>query len=139
MRMNRFRGYMLGQGLLTVIVMVIFRSVSDRQVAGIIAGLLFLLAPSIVIWNEYRMGTWKKQASFWGSLCFLVFSALPIFILRVTNYGQPFEELSVLGVTGPMLHKFSNYFFIVLLLGFFIDSFSEKKKELKTQMKKGED
>lgn len=136
--MNRFRGYMLGQGLLTLGVMMIFRVIGDRQVAGLIAGTLFILGPSIVIGNEIRLGEWKRRASFWGSLAFLALSSLPIFLLRMLNYGQPFESLSLAGISGPRLHQFSNYFFIVILVGFFIDSFMYKKMEVKTQMKKGE-
>ena len=83
--------------------------------AGAIAGLVFIAIPLVLLTSELRLP--KKH---WYQLTtvgiFLVGSALPIFLLRITNWGTDFNELSLLGITGPELHKSSNILYIVMII-----------------------
>ena len=97
----------LGVGLL-------FATIHDRQLAGVIAGVFFILIPLIMLVSELRSAArhWYQLASV---AIFLVFSALPIFCLRIFNWGTDFNELSLFGVTGPQFHKSSNILYFIMI------------------------
>lgn len=100
--------WVIGVGLL-------FKFSPDRQVAGAIAGVVFIGIPLVLLASELR-----QPRKHWYQLVtvgvFLVVSALPIFLLRVLNWGTDFNELSLLGVTGPQLHKLSNVLYIAMIV-----------------------
>lgn len=99
--------WVIGVGLL-------FRFSPDRQMAGAIAGVIFVAIPLVLLVSELR-----QAQRHWYQLVavgvFLVVSALPIFLLRIFNWGTDFNELSLLGVTGPQLHKLSNVLYLAMM------------------------
>jgi hypothetical protein len=122
---------MLMNAVIVILVIGFFKFITDRQIAALCAGFLFLFGPIYVLWSEKKAGCKLRSASWWGSLVFLFISALPIFLLRIMYWNQPFENLSMLGISGPRLHQVSNYLFIVMLLCFVVDSFLSKRQEIK--------
>lgn len=100
--------WVVGVGLL-------FKFSPDRQVAGAIAGLFFIGIPLVLLVSELR-----QAHKHWYQLVtvgvFLIVSALPIFLLRVLNWGTEFNDLSLLGITGPQLHKLSNVLYIAMIV-----------------------
>ena len=104
-----------------VSVVMLFRLVPDRQLAGYIAGTLFVLMGLWVTISEFKMGRGLRSVSFWAGLVFLVFSALPILGIRALNPGVPFDELSVFGVPGPQLHVISNGTFMLMITATIIE------------------
>lgn len=79
---------------------------------------------------ETRYPDYRKRASFWGLLVFLVFSAVPVFLMRVLNWDMEFDAIRVAGISGAEMHKASNYVFIIMMLCFFIDSYLERVREM---------
>lgn len=100
--------WVVGVGLL-------FKFSPDKQTAGALAGVVFIAIPILLLISEL-----KRPQKHWYQLVtlgiFLVGSALPIFLLRVLNWGTDFNELSLLGVTGPQLHKLSNGLYIAMIV-----------------------
>jgi hypothetical protein len=121
---------MILHAFIAVAVILLFKYIDERKIAALCAGSLFILGPSFVLWNEKRLGLASKRVSWWGALVFLFVSALPIFILRLKYWNESFESISALGISGPQMHKISNYIFIGMLVTFFIDSFLEKKRQV---------
>ncbi|MFP5520516.1 MAG: hypothetical protein ACLGGX_11475, partial [Bdellovibrionia bacterium] len=96
-------------------VILIFRFNEVRQVAALQAGLLFVFVPLIFLLRE----TLKFKSRHWwflgGHLQFLLFFALPIMILRLTHWGQPFGEITFMGLSGQKLHGLSNYSYTLMI------------------------
>jgi hypothetical protein len=126
---NRFRNYLRIEVCVILLVLLCFRMIPDKRTASLITSMLFILSSfGILIW-EIRYPQFQKRATFWGLLVFLLFSALPILLVRLAYWDLPFEEIQVLGVSGTLMHRASSYVFFLLLICLFVDSYQEAHKE----------
>ena len=129
MKMNsRFRNYLRLEVLVVVLVMASFRLLPDKKTASLLASLFFVLSTLGILYWELRIPGFKQRPTFWGGLVFLFCSVLPILGLRLVFWDMPFEEIQVLHLSGAELHRFSNYFFLLLLVCIFVDSYNEARK-----------
>ena len=126
---NRFRNYLTFQALVILLVIAAFRFIPDKKAASVVTSLLFIGTSVAILWRETRFPDYRKRASFWGVLFFLLVSALPIFALRLIYWDMSFEEISLAGVSGADMHRASSYVFILMMVCFFIDSYLEQVKE----------
>ena len=96
-----------------VIVVLLFKFIPEKQVAAVIAGAGFILWPAFFIIAEI------KNRKNWGHVFilgfFLVTNALPIFFLRVLNWGVEFSELSLFGIPAQSLHSVSNILYFAVM------------------------
>lgn len=129
---SRYRNYLSIQVVVMIGVMASFKLIPEKQVAAVIAGLLFLVSSVGIVLFEMKHPDFKKRFTFWGTLAFILTSAIPILALRLLNWGVPFEELSVLGIPGTELHKFSNYMFFLMVVCLFVDISLERQKAAKS-------
>lgn len=116
-----------------VAVMGIFRFIEDRQIAATVAGFLFVLVPLVLMALEYRRAGLREKLWFAGVLQFWVLFALPILGVRLLNWGVPFEQLSVLGVPGPVLHQFSSKSYMVMMVITVWCRFKLARKQLRAE------
>ena len=130
---NRYRQYLSIEALVILLVLGSFRLVPDRQIAAVVASFLFLFSTLGILYWEMQFEGYRKKVSFYGLMAFLLLSVLPVMGLRFLNWGVPFEELSLAGIPGEQIHKFSNYLFIGLMISFFVDSHLEQVKSLQRQ------
>jgi hypothetical protein len=111
-----FAQYFVAELIVIVSVIQIFIRVSNRAIAGLIAGSLFV---ALGVWIAYfgfidpRM---RKSASFWLALVHLGGSALPLLGTRLRNLNTPFEVLDVLGLPGPVFHQVSSTIYLMLIV-----------------------
>jgi hypothetical protein len=133
---NRYRQYLSIEALVVLLVLGSFRLIPDRQIASVVASSLFLFSTLGILFWESKFPGFTRRASFYTLFVFLIFSIIPVMALRFLNWGVPFEELSLMGIPGTQLHQFSNYLFIALMVGFFIDSHVEQVKMLSEQSQK---
>jgi hypothetical protein len=99
-------------------VIFIFATITDRRVAGLVAGIGFIFIPLFNIFNECRSKVFSKLSisRITVSVLFVSVSALPIFLFRVFNWEKSLEEISIFGlITGRDLHHLSNKLYIVML------------------------
>ncbi|MFM6930526.1 MAG: hypothetical protein ACKOX6_18835 [Bdellovibrio sp.] len=115
MRRNRFLGYLLVQFVVIVAVMVIFRTIEERQIAATVAGCLFVVMPVGLMFWEYKRARVDETIWFVTVLQFWTVFALPILGMRLLNWGVPFESLSFLGMSGPALHYWSSKSYMVMM------------------------
>lgn len=132
---NRYRQYLTIEALVILLVMGSFRFIPDRQIAAVVASFLFLTSTLGILYYESKFPGFPKKVSFYTLLGFLCLSIIPVMSLRFFNWGVPFEELSMLGVAGKDLHKFSNYMFFAVMIGFFVDSHMEQVRQFEEQQK----
>ena len=118
----------LGLEMAVVIgVILIFRIIENRGIAGSLAGALFLFSTLAILgleWKQTRHWTWTMV----GGVVFLVFSVLPILVVRALTHGTPFDQAEVMGLKGRWLHQISNYVFLIFLVGIFISLQKERAK-----------
>ncbi len=97
------------------VVMLLFRIIPDKKVASVVAGFGFVMIPVLVFMQQWQQ---LKREIFIliPTLVFFVFSALPIFLLRILNWDREFKDLSVMGVSSDFLHRSSNVLFIVMVV-----------------------
>lgn len=96
-----------------LVVMALFRFISDRQVAASIAGLGFIVLPTLFLYSEFR--SYKRILHIFVLGIFLIAAAMPIFLLRVLNWGSDFSSLDLFGIPATGLHKASNYLYLLML------------------------
>jgi hypothetical protein len=114
--------YLLTFALQVPVVMALFHWIPERRVAALFAGTLFVLIPAAILGIELGIrGVGLRNWTVLGAAQFLLLSALPIFLLRVCNWDQSFENLSLLGLTGPQMHKLSNVTFMLMALMVLLD------------------
>ena len=121
MKMNRYRNELAVFLFWAVCVILIFRSFEDKQIASLIAGAGFIIWPILFLYLELKKPP-KSRAHILVLTLFLAVAALPIFILRVTHWGEDFKTLTVLGVTAPQLHQFSNVIYLLVMISCFYHS-----------------
>ncbi len=125
---NRYRNYLSVQALVILLVIITFKVVPDKKWASVLTSLLFISVPSAIAYWEARFEGYKRRPSYWGSVFFLVFSALPIFLMRLIFWDMPFDQIEVLGVTGTWMHQASNMVFMLMMVCYFVDSYLETTK-----------
>lgn len=127
---NRYRNYLSIQVFVFVGVMTSFQVIADRAIAALVASALFFLGSFTILWIEQKHPGFFKRPSFLMTAAFLFFFVIPIFLMRVLNWGQEFATIEYFGVTGKMLHETSSKFFVVMLATYFADSILEKNRAL---------
>jgi len=126
---NRFRNYLSLEALVILLVILSFRMIPDKKTASMVTSFLFIGSTLGILYWETRYPDYRKRASFWGALGFLLLSALPVFFMRIFNWDLAFDDILVAGVSGAEMHKISNYIFMMMMLCFFVDSYRERLKE----------
>ena len=96
------------------VVMAIFKVIPEKQMASLIAGSGFIIWPVLFLIHEFKSA--RNKIHIFTNILFLAAAALPIFLLRVMNLGSEFSTLSILGVPAAELHKYSNFFYILVLI-----------------------
>jgi hypothetical protein len=96
------------------VVTALFKLMSDRQSAAVIAGVGFILMPLFFLISEFKNN--KNPFHLFTLIFFLTVSALPILGLRVLNWGAEFDSLHILGIQAHYLHKISSYLYMLILI-----------------------
>lgn len=111
-------------------VIIIFASIQDRKVAGLVAGAGFLLIPVFNIFQERKSkaSSSSRLARVFASGAFFLLSAMPIFLFRVFNWEKSLEEISIFGIlSGRQLHSLSNILFIAMIAVYFVTNILDAK------------
>jgi len=110
------------------IVVMLFKYVPSKQIAGAVAGLGFVLLPSLFLIYELRQPLKNKFYIFVLGV-FLLTNALPIFLLRILNWGVDFSELSLVGIPANKFHGISNIMYLIMLITSAVIYFKVRKME----------
>lgn len=97
------------------IVITIFKTVSDRQIAGLVAGSMFALV-AILLMDHFYKKYGVKSPSLYFLMAHLFLITIPMLMFRLAYWGTPFDELSILGISGPSFHAFSERFYTLVIL-----------------------
>jgi hypothetical protein len=130
--MNQYRKYMIVQLATILGVILIFKLVSPKELAGLINGILFTISSAYIVYSERKR--FPRSLSGWGAIIFIVMGVLPVALGRLLTLGSEFNSSLIFGgLTGADLHRFSNYPFILMLMSFFVESYRERSRAQKDQ------
>lgn len=113
MKKISYKTQVIGLVVWILIVFGIFRGVPDKQLAGFIAGIGFLILPILFFVTEIKGA--KNNLHMASLLIFLLCAALPIFIVRIATWGEDFNTTDFFGVPSPVLHKLANFLYLGML------------------------
>ncbi len=118
-RARDLRIFLFTEVLTVPVVILIFKFIEPKSHAGIVAGLFFVLIGALLVLRNFSWVNYKKSPVFWLSCVHLFLIALPMLVFRFMNLDIPFEEVRILGLEGPVLHKISENVFMCLIVSTF--------------------
>jgi hypothetical protein len=105
----------------------VFALLSSRLIAGALASSYFLGFGSFILWRLWRGGRAVQWLTLYPALVHVFVITLPMMITRFLNWDQPFEQVRILGLEGPVFHSLSTWVFTALMIATAIDAFRAKK------------
>ena len=127
MSIFNYRNQSIILGLWIIVVICLFKFISSKEVASVFAGVGFIVWP--VLFLIYELMNSKNKIHLAALLVFLCLSALPIFLMRVLNWGTDFSELSLVGIPMEVFHRASNGLYILMLVSSLSRYLIERKKQ----------
>lgn len=107
---------------------VVFKTIPSRFVAGNLAGFVFLVVGlSIITYGIRQLGGWKSF-SFWFAALQVCFFSIPMLVVRWLHPTEPFEVLTLFGLSGPQFHHLSEGMHLLLMAGTALDLFRVHKR-----------
>jgi hypothetical protein len=121
---NVFGRFFVVELLAIVVAISSFSMISEKIVAGVIAGSVFsalgLWIFATGIWSEFRHEV-RISGTFWLGTVHLFAIALPMMITRLLNHSQEFKDVLIWGLPGPVFHRLSTVIYSLLLAATAID------------------
>ena len=127
---------LLAELFVIVLVPVIFHFVTNRLHAGIIAGSIFIALGFYVIWPGIQNAVGRRALSFWAGCLHLSISAFPLFLTRLMQADSKFEDVRILGMSGPDFHRFSTVIYSLMLVATVVDVALAYRRRAKLKTKR---
>lgn len=121
--------YFLAAELIVIgLVLLIFRFIEPRILAGATAGSVFVALGLYIFVSGVRNVEVRRSLTFVVGSIHLFVVALPLMITRFLNSSLVFEDVRVLGLPGPVFHQVSSYVYLALIVATVIDIIRTKIK-----------
>ena len=107
---------------------VVFSQIHDRVWAGGLAGAYFIIS---ALWMLRRTLKWPdrwRSACLYALLIHLFGIAIPMVVARFSHVDQPFSEIKIWGLEGPVFHQLSTYVFGALIATTAVDLWRATRK-----------
>ena len=125
--MKKKLGVFLGLEILVIgLVILIFRTIERRLIAGLVAGSIFIILGLIVLSPGFKSAAFRRTPTFVMAWVHLLFSALPLFISRLCNWNADFKDVRVMGLNGPHFHTVSTGIYFLLMAATAFDAIRTK-------------
>lgn len=101
------------------LVITIFKLVPEKRMAALMAGFVFIGIPAFLMFRRFQQPFQVRLAHqlWWlGVGVFWAVFAIPMMALRLWHWTLPFEEISWLGLPGPVWHQLSNKAFMAMMV-----------------------
>ena len=125
---KKFGLYFLVEVLVIFMVGAAFSLIENKLHAGAIAGSLFVLLGLWIVAPGLKNAEYRKRPTFFAGLLHLFGSALPLLISRFAQADLKFEDVRVMGLTGPQFHQVSNVIYMILMAATAFDWFRSRAK-----------
>lgn len=104
-----------------VVAMLSFKMIDVRWQAALVAGTGFVV---VGIWMVLRTLRWTNRfrfVSFYTARIHLYIFSLPMLLVRWRYKDVDFSQINLMGIPGPVVHRWAEMFFLVLVAGTLID------------------
>lgn len=113
-----------------ILAFVIFKAVPDRTLAAMIAGSGFVALGATIFGLGLKSREFRKTFTFWLGSIHLFAISLPVMGSRIASVDVDFSSLLILGMfPGPVFHRLSEMFYVVLVLGTVVDRVLSRSRE----------
>lgn len=102
-------------------VIAAFRVIPVRPVAGVLAGLFFILLGFFILIKSLRRESYRGSLTFWVNLVHLFGTSLPIMVVYLWTLPDGFRTVYLFGVSGTEFHWFSEQVYVGLMGATLID------------------
>ena len=99
----------------------VFSILSNKLLAGALAGLYFVLSGLFMLMRARRWAHMGASLTFYLLLIHVFVISLPLQLGRFAQFERAFEDVRVLGFTGPQFHQASTLVFSCLIAATVID------------------
>lgn len=123
---KRFYWYLCALVLNIVLVILSFKLIHPKNKAAVVAGLGFVFISVFIMALEWRKGQRFKSWSFNLATLFLLIFSIPLLGVRALNFDVEFVNLTVWGMSAPMVHGMANVGYLILLLGVLTDAWKSR-------------
>lgn len=127
-RSKELLSFLFMEVFFAIFAVIIFKTIQIKWQAAIVAGLGFVILGAWMVLKTLRWEGRFKYFSFYFCRLFLWLFALPLFLIRLRFLSQDFQNVRFFSLTGPEFHKWSEVFYLILILGTIMDFFIEKKR-----------
>ena len=99
----------------------VFSVLSNRLLAGALAGLYFIFMGFFIIIRARSWPAFKTSLIFYCALVHVFAISLPLQVMRFLQSDLAFEDVRIAGFSGPQFHQFSTTVFSCLMLATVVD------------------
>lgn len=118
---KKFLLFLILEVAVTLSVIIIFKTIDNRNFAGLFAGSLFTGLGAYILLELLRTKTPFRFFSFYAVSIHLFLGALPLIFTRIFNWGTAHADLMIFGMEAPLFHKIAEKIFMILMLCTLID------------------
>jgi hypothetical protein len=111
-----FRALLIFEVLAMLLVTAIFRVITPKSSAAMVAGSVFVFLGLAILVLGLRVPQFRSSLTFKVGLIHLFLTSLPMLILRAIHIQEDFKDVRILGLPGPAFHHLSEIIYLVLLL-----------------------
>lgn len=110
-----------------------FKFIEDRSLAAMVAGSCFLALGVTIVAIGLKDSVFRKTFTFWLGLIHLFVISVPMMVTRILTFGADFHTVKIFGlIPGPIFHRYSEMFYIVLVIGTVVDRVRNRVEERRT-------
>ncbi len=114
--------------LSTFVAIAVFKYLDNRVLAGLVAGITFVLVGISYLWQLTRYLDYFKKLSFYPAFLHVFIFAIPMMAKRQMSPEIPMEDLMIFGVSGPIFHRLSESVFLTLMVFTLFDALISLKR-----------
>lgn len=114
--MTKFLAWVLGiEVLVAGAAPVIFTTIENRLVAGMVAGAVFTALGVFIFVVGLQVRRFRGMPTFWMGCWHLFLSSIPLLVTRLLNAQGSFEDTRILGMPGPVFHNYSTAVYFIMM------------------------
>ena len=122
---NPYVVYLMGLTLVIPFAILSFAYIPEKKTAALVASVGFIGIGFYIIFDCICRGQWKKSLSFYGALIHSFIFSIPMLYFRYTHEGE-FSGVKIFGFPGTEFHRFSEIFYLLLILICFCEAIKTK-------------
>lgn len=129
--MKKILGFIFAFEIIAMVVaFASFKMISDRTLAAMVAGTCFVVLGVVIVGIGTRDVRFRRTLTFWLGAVHLFVISLPMILTRIFTLGNDFHSVNIFGlIPGPMFHRYSEMFYLALVIGTVIDRIRNRAAE----------